>query len=87
MYKIIIEKKVANFLEKHIGENIIISFKERLEILRVDPYSKKLDIKSLIGEKNKYRLRIGKYRFLYKVDNEIITISIYGADSRGSIYK
>lgn len=87
MYKIIIEKKVANFLEKHIWENIIISFKERLEILRVDPYSKKLDIKSLIWEKNKYRLRIWKYRFLYKVDNEIITISIYWADSRWSIYK
>ena len=36
---------------------------------------------------NHYRLRIGKYRFLYEVLESEILIYAYKADSRGDIYK
>ena len=87
MYKISIEKNVVKFLEKHKWEKLITIFKEKLVILSNNPYQNNLDIKVLVWNENKYRLRIWKYRFLYEIYDEIITISFFDADSRGSIYK
>ncbi|QFR38812.1 type II toxin-antitoxin system RelE/ParE family toxin [Candidatus Gracilibacteria bacterium 28_42_T64] len=87
MYKIAIEKSVTKFLEKHKGEKLIELFKEKLIILSNNPYKNNLDIKALAGNEDKYRLRIGKYRFLYEIQEDIITISILSADSRGGVYK
>jgi mRNA interferase RelE/StbE len=46
-----------------------------------------LDIRRLQWTKDEYRLRIWKYRFLYKVYESRIYIYFYDADSRGDIYK
>lgn len=45
------------------------------------------DIKKLQGEKRPplYRLRIGKYRIIYNIENEDIVIA--KIDTRGDIYK
>lgn len=45
------------------------------------------DIKKLKGEKHPplYRLRIGKYRVIYHIENENIIIA--NIDTRGDIYK
>ena len=46
---------------------------------------KQLDIKPIIGEKDVYRIRIGKYRILFiKITNTILIIKI---GSRGDVYK
>jgi len=86
MYKIVI-RLVSKFLSKHKWDKLLFLFKKRLTILRDDPYKNNLDIKSLSVEKNRYRLRIWKYRFLYEVFDEIILISFFKADTRGWIYK
>lgn len=87
MYTIIIEKNVQKFLEKHRGEKLIETLKEKLLILSKNPYKNDLDIKALVWTTNTYRLRIWKYRFLYTVKEKIITIMVFGADSRGWVYK
>ncbi len=87
MYKIAIEKSVTKFLEKHKWEKLIELFKEKLIILSNNPYKNNLDIKALAWNEDKYRLRIWKYRFLYEIQEDIITISILSADSRGWVYK
>ena len=45
------------------------------------------DIKKLQGEKHPpvYRLRVGKYRIIYHIENE--NIIIVDIDTRGDIYK
>jgi hypothetical protein len=45
MYKIILEKPVEKFLEKHKGEIIINQFEKSLVFLSDDPYENNLDIK------------------------------------------
>lgn len=48
----------------------------------------KIDIKEIAGYKNVYRNRIGKYRVIYTIINERITIvNVISAGSRGDIYK
>ncbi len=39
------------------------------------------------GAEDDYRLRIGKYRFLYHVMDQKVLIFFYDAGSRGDIYK
>ncbi|NYB74622.1 type II toxin-antitoxin system RelE/ParE family toxin [Sedimentibacter hydroxybenzoicus DSM 7310] len=43
------------------------------------------DIKPMQGRKDELRLRIGKYRIIYKYDKN--TLEIIDVDSRGDIYK
>lgn len=44
------------------------------------------DIKKLNGH-NLYRLRVGNYRILYMIDEEIRLINIENIDNRGDVYK
>ncbi len=78
-------KRVDKFLAKHpiIAKKLMLLLKK----IVINPFENNCDIKNLKGQKNHYRLRIGKYRFLYEIKNDIILIYIYGADSRGEIYK
>lgn len=56
-------------------------------ILRLLINKEKVDIKPLKGEKDIYRLRLGKYRILLKflVEDKIILVTRIGP--RGDIYK
>jgi mRNA interferase RelE/StbE len=44
-----------------------------------------VDIKPIIGERDTYRLRVGKYRILFTVIKDTVIITKIG--SRGDIYK
>jgi len=87
MYKIQLEKKVQKFLLKQKWQPIIIKFERALRELAFDPYENTLDIKIIIWLPHTYRLRIWKYRFLYEIIDDKITINFLDADSRGGIYK
>ncbi|MDR4507435.1 MAG: type II toxin-antitoxin system RelE/ParE family toxin [Candidatus Brocadiaceae bacterium] len=43
------------------------------------------DIKSISGEKNLYRIRVGKYRILFTITKDIVVVIKIGP--RGDIYK
>jgi len=46
-----------------------------------------LDIKSLQGYDNLYRLRIGQVRLIYQIENDELIIFIIKVGNRGDIYK
>lgn len=79
-YKIKFEKAAQKFLDKQ----------DKNQRLRLYKAIYKLpdgtDIKKLNGH-NLYRLRVGAYRILYMVDNEIRLINIENIDNHGDIYK
>jgi len=87
MYKIKLKKDVTKFLEKRPPKELKIIIK-KFEELKKNPYpsNQALDIKKLKGS-NEYRLRIGKYRFIYQVKDDILIVVMEKADSRGDIYK
>ncbi|PID83744.1 hypothetical protein CSB09_04545 [Candidatus Gracilibacteria bacterium] len=84
MYTTKISKKVDKFLEKH--RIIARKFVRNLDEIEKNPFHNNLDIKKLTGKPNHYRMRIGKYRFLYEIIEDEILIYFYEADSRGGIY-
>jgi mRNA interferase RelE/StbE len=85
-YKLDVSKQVAKFLDKsepRLRIKIITAFEQ----LSKDPRSASLDTKAMINKKGHFRLRIGKYRFLYEIIDTELFIYVYKADSRGDVYK
>jgi len=87
-YRVEYHKTVQKFFQKHTDVTLLRKFKEAIDELKNTPRtSDTFDIKKMHGSENDYRLRIGKYRFLYRVLDEQIVIYVYDAGSRGDIYK
>lgn len=62
-------------------------FENSVEAMKKNPFDERLDIKKLFGVKNRFRLRVSKYRFLYEIEEDDILIFFYKADKRGDVYK
>ncbi len=77
-YKIIYKKKALKFIQQQPRnqQERIIKAIEKLpkgDIVRVETT-------------DKYRLRVGDYRILFKIDNDKLIITVVNAGSRGQIY-
>ncbi len=86
-YKLEIKKAVQKFLDKH--PDIKPKILAILKVIAENPETnvRLFDIKPIVGKNNHYRLRVNKYRLLFKKkDNELIIIALE-ADRRGDIYK
>ncbi|MEI3614033.1 type II toxin-antitoxin system RelE family toxin [Pseudogracilibacillus sp. SO30301A] len=86
MFKINFSKRAGKYIKK-LDKPTKERIKRALLLLAENPYDTNLDIHRLAGYDDSFRLRIGKYRVLYKImDNEIV-IFVFDVDSRGDIYK
>ena len=86
-YSIKLHNSVAKFLKK-CNNKFFRRISDDFDKLIENPYNhKELDITKLKGSDDDYRLRIGKYRFIYTVIQTKLLIYIYKAGSRGDVYK
>ncbi len=85
MYEVRYSKRVAKFLVK-CDTYIFEKFQLQVKLLAKNPSCNSLDIKNLKNS-SCYRLRIGKYRFLYEIIDQQMIIYFVKADSRGGVYK
>lgn len=77
-FKIEIKKSALKFIKKQDKNQQ----KRLLEAIYHLPNG---DVKKMKGSEN-CRLRVGDYRILYHVDNEILVITVIAAGNRGQIY-
>jgi mRNA interferase RelE/StbE len=91
MYKIDIGKRALKELER-LPKNIVAKFREKFEELANDPYKvsgvKKIDNPKTIGLDldEVYRVRVGDYRAVYSIENDILVIHIWKSGHRKDIY-
>lgn len=52
--------------------------------LRKDPFP--INCKKLKGQKDYYRVRVGDYRIIYIIENQILTITIIKIGHRSEVY-
>lgn len=57
----------------------------RLEALRENPRPQ--GVEKLKGKKDLYRLRVGDYRVVYQVQDEILLVLVLGVGHRKDIYR
>ncbi|WP_253308341.1 type II toxin-antitoxin system RelE family toxin [Rickettsia endosymbiont of Orchestes rusci] len=80
-YKLSFSKTaLKNLLKISANKRSIIL--EKLEVLKLDPYKENNNIKKLTGYDG-YRLRIGNYRVIYRIDKGKVEILVINIDVRG----
>ena len=80
-YQIVIDKPAMKFLLKQPLEQ-----RERL-LKAIYKLPDQGDIKPMGGHENLYRLRVGTYRVIYTIENDILTVRVLTIDNRGDVYK
>jgi mRNA interferase RelE/StbE len=60
--------------------------REKLENIAADPYADHPNAKKLQGREG-YRLRVGDWRVIYKIENEQLVIIVLKVAPRGEAYK
>lgn len=79
-YKIELSKTALKFLKRQPKN-------QQVRILKAIYKLPEGDIKKLVGGIDEYRLRVGDYRIIYKMKNEVLTILVLDIGNRGQIYK
>ncbi|NDV61931.1 type II toxin-antitoxin system RelE/ParE family toxin [Puniceicoccales bacterium CK1056] len=82
-YKIVIKRSATKEIER-----IPKSHRKRI-VSKIQELSKEprpLGVKKLSGEE-KYRIRQGDYRILYKVEDSIITVTVVKVGNRKDVYR
>lgn len=82
MRKVILTKTAAKHLAK-LDQKTASRITTALKGLQASPMQG--NIEAIKGERDKMRLRVGRYRVLFRVDGDIIEIADIGP--RGDIYK
>lgn len=85
VYNIAFSKEAAKSLQR-MPRSTAQLIREKLEIIAADPYADHPNAKKLQGREG-YRLRIGDWRVVYKIQNERFIIIVLKIASRGEIYK
>ncbi|MGZ5208890.1 MAG: type II toxin-antitoxin system RelE family toxin [Sulfuricurvum sp.] len=88
MFDIEFSKHFVKQLDK-IPDNVVKRFYDDLKNISENPLptNSLTDVKKLQGKNDHYRLRVGKYRFLFTVIDEKVLVYFYDLGSRGDIYK
>lgn len=88
MYEIEFSKHFVKQIDK-LSQNVVKRFYDDLKYICENPLpsNPQVDVKKLQAQTNQYRLRVGKYRFLYTIIDEKVIVYFYDLGSRGDIYK
>ena len=80
-YQIVIDKPALKFLQKQSPDQ-----RERL-LKAIYKLPELGDIKPMSGHENLFRLRVGTYRVIYTIENNILTVRVLMIGNRGDVYK
>lgn len=80
-YQIVIDKPALKFLQKQPQAQ-----RERL-LKAIYALPNNGDIKAMGGHENLYRLRVGTFRVIYTIENQILTVQVLTIGNRGDVYK
>jgi mRNA interferase RelE/StbE len=83
-YKVIIDKKVTKWMRKLSNDYYTLIMRDIIS-LKVNP--RPFGCKKLEGKKNKYRIRVGVYRVVYTINDEILNVMVVNVGHRNSVYK
>jgi len=85
VYKISYTKEAEKSLLK-IQRKTAKLIREKMDAIAVDPFADHPNAKKLQGREG-YRLRVGDWRVIYKIENEQLVIIVLKVASRGEVYK
>ena len=84
MYKVVISKKVEKLLDK-LPNNYYQLIVRHLVALETNP--RPFGSIKLSNFEDLYRIRVGDYRVIYSIEDNILTVEIIKIDHRSSVYR
>ncbi|MCB2261850.1 MAG: type II toxin-antitoxin system RelE/ParE family toxin [Candidatus Thiosymbion ectosymbiont of Robbea hypermnestra] len=75
-------RKMLTRMPKPLASRFLSAF----ELLALDPSRSDLDTRYLVG-RDGYRLRIGKWRAIYRIEVDRLVVMVLDIGPRGDIYK
>lgn len=76
-------EKELKALPKSMQDKVL----EAMAVLQVNPRTELLDIRILQGHDQLYRLRIGNYRIVFEIKDEILIIFVIKIGHRKDVYR
>jgi len=84
MYNVILNKQILKALDK-INITYLSSIKKAINDLSQNP--RPFGCVKLTGSENHYRIRIGIYRVIYSIKDDILTVEVIKIDHRKDVYR
>lgn len=76
-------KKEFRKLNKDVRSKVL----EALNFLSLNPYTELLDIKKLKHQDELFRVRIGRHRLVYTIENKLLIVTIIKIGHRKDMYR
>ncbi|MDR2813467.1 MAG: type II toxin-antitoxin system RelE/ParE family toxin [Prevotellaceae bacterium] len=83
-YSVIVTQKAKKDLLK-INQLYISSIVKAIKGLESNP--RPFGSRKLVGSKNTHRIRVGVYRVIYTIEDDILIVEVVKVDHRGNVYK
>ncbi|WP_414622388.1 type II toxin-antitoxin system RelE family toxin [Calothrix sp. CCY 0018] len=83
-YEIKISKSASKQIKK-LSSELQERIQNKIDELAIEPRPDK--VKKLKGRENGYRIRVGDYRILYDIFDDVLLISVVEVGHRSNIYK
>lgn len=84
MYEIRLTKRVERQLAKLVPE---VQLRLQIAIDALDENPRPDGVKKLKGKDNQYRIRVGDYRIIYTIEDQILLIVVVQLGARSDVYK
>ena len=84
MYRVIISKQILKSLDK-IPVAFLSSIRGAVNNLANNP--RPSGCVKLVGSENTYRIRVGVYRIVYKIEDGVLTVKVVKVDHRSNVYR
>ena len=84
MYQIVYTKQSIKTLRK-LSRNVAKLIRKKLNDIAIDPHAQHNNVTKLQNRPG-YRLRVGDWRLVYKIDDDRLVILVLKLGPRGSVY-
>jgi mRNA interferase RelE/StbE len=84
LYRVVVLPSAARSLGR-LPRNDLRRIAKVLDNLQLDP--RPSGVVKLTGEGDKYRVRVGRYRILYIIRDEILTVTVVAIGHRRDVYR
>jgi mRNA interferase RelE/StbE len=85
MYRIVFTKQADRALRK-MPRNVANRIRDKLDELALEPYRPNNNVTRL-QERPGYRLRVGDWRVIYEIEDDVLRILVMKIAPRGEVYR
>jgi mRNA interferase RelE/StbE len=85
--ELVIAAEAARSLRKNVPRREAAVIMERMAEIAENPYAPRGGVKPLVGQPHHFRLRVGEWRAIYRVDAAVVMVYLLRVANRKEAYR